>query len=239
MDSRTYRAMTVAIASALLVAACSSEPTIQQGDDAEVVMGALNRVDNAQFDLAYVDPSIDYQRYQSVLLQPLDVNHVEIRQPKTTSATLVHRNDWEPSDEDRETLQSIYREYTVRAINESSRFSLTEESGPDVILVEAMLTEIAPTAPIDDTQSRGVGRSRIYTDSAGTVSIAIALRDGRSGEVLALIKDTRGSDTTAWQLNNRTTNMAELRRIFSRWGENLRGGLERLSLISSEHPGPK
>jgi hypothetical protein len=51
-----------------------------------------------------------------------------------------------------------------------------------------------------------------------------------------LIKDTRGSETSAWELNNRVSNMAELRRIFSRWGENLAGGLERLRARDATAP---
>ena len=57
------------------------------------------------------------------------------------------------------------------------------------------------------------------------VPIAIALADGDSGEVLALIKDTRRGDTNTWGINNSVTNMGEVRRAFSSWAMRIHDGL--------------
>lgn len=49
----------LALISALaLLAACSSNPEVQTGPDAEVIEGTnLTRVDNARVQLAYLDPN--------------------------------------------------------------------------------------------------------------------------------------------------------------------------------------
>ena len=46
--------LAIATATLSLLAACASEPTVQTGDDAEVVMGNLHKVDNSRADLAYI-----------------------------------------------------------------------------------------------------------------------------------------------------------------------------------------
>ena len=51
----------------LAVASCASEPTIQTGPNAEVTFDGLHRVDNSAFKDAWVDPDIDFSRYNKIL----------------------------------------------------------------------------------------------------------------------------------------------------------------------------
>lgn len=209
---------------------CAGDPTIQTGDDAEVIMGKLNRVDNSRAKLAYVDPSQDYSRYTKVQIQPLDLDNVEIIQPSSASAINRYNRDWELTDADREKLQTMFREVMVEELTKNGNFELSETGGDDVIILSAMLTRIAPSAPKDDMASRGSSRSRVYTGSAGSVSISIAFGDGDSGEVLALIKDTRGGNNSGqiWTTNNAVTNTAEVRRDFRAWASQVNDGLSAL-----------
>ena len=51
----------------LAVAGCASEPTVQTGPNAEVTFDGLHRVDNSAFRDAWVDPDIDFSRYNKIL----------------------------------------------------------------------------------------------------------------------------------------------------------------------------
>lgn len=227
------------IAVSTLLAACAGEPTIQTGDDAEVVMGTLNKVDNARVDMAYVDPEGDYGRYTKVYLTPLDLDNVEIIQPNSSNTSMVNRynKEWELTDQNRESLQAAYREVMERELTKDGAFMITESGGDDVIAVEGAITTIAPSAPKDDFDSRGTGRSRVYTEGGGSISIAIALADGDSGEILAIVKDTRTSNSNNWGLNNSVTNMADVRRAFSSWGTRVRDGLIGLKALAANRDG--
>lgn len=232
------RALALAFAATLLLSACASKPTVQRGEDAEVILGNLNRVDNSRVDLAYVDPLADFSRYRAVLLHPLDLDHVEIVQPGSSGSALNRfSKDWELTDGDRAELQAAYLDVMQEAVNASPGFAVAEGPGPDVLAVEAVLTRIAPNAPKDDMQSRPTARSAVYTQGAGSLSIAMALADGKSGEILALIKDTRDGDAGAWGMNNRVRNMAEVRRIFRFWGKRLSDGLDRIDARRQEADG--
>ncbi|EED36818.1 conserved hypothetical protein [Luminiphilus syltensis NOR5-1B] len=212
-------------AAILILMGCAGEPTIQTGEDAEVLMGNLNRVDNARSGLAYVDPEADYARYQRVLIQPLNLDNVEIVQPSSSGTLNRYNREWELTDSDKAALQSAYLEVMTREISEKGEFAIADTNGDDVLIISAMITRIAPSAPKEDMASRSSARGRVYTDGAGSISIAIAFMDGDSGEIVALIKDARRGDHNIWGINNSVTNMAEVRRAFGSWAMRINDGL--------------
>ncbi|WOJ95611.1 DUF3313 family protein [Congregibacter brevis] len=216
----------VALPLALLVG-CAEQPSIQTGEDAEVIMGGLAKVDNSRADLAYIDPNADYARYTKVFIVPLDVDNVEIIQPDT-SGSMVNRynREWELTDSDKAKLQSSFQESMAKALTDGGAFEIAEQGGDDVIKLEAMITQIAPSAPKDDQMSRTTARSTVITEGGGSMSLAIMLADGDSGEPLAIIKDRRTStNSTMWGINNSVTNMAEVRRNFNSWAKQIHDGL--------------
>jgi len=209
-----------------LLAACSSEPTIQTGDDAEVVMGNLHKVDNSRTDLAYVDPQADFGKYNKVLIQPLGVDNVEIKQPGTSYST-VGNKDWELTDKDKENLQAAFMESMNKAMDKCG-YPVVTEADDDVLQIAAMVTGLAPNAAKDDNSARAVGRTRVYTEGAGAMAVAVAFGDSETGEVLALIKDSRSSASAGyWGLNNSVSNMADIRRFFNSWATQICNGLDR------------
>lgn len=210
-----------------LLAACAEQPSIQTGENAETIMGELAKVDNSRVDLAYVDPTADYARYNKVYIEPLDLDNVEIIQPNT-SGSMVNRynREWELTDADKEKLQSTFRESMTKALTDGGAFEIVEKGGDDVIKLEGMLTRIAPSGPKDDQKSRTTSRSTVISEGAGSMSIAIMIADGDSGEPLAIIKDTRSSvNSSMWGINNSVSNMAEVRRNFNAWAAQIHDGL--------------
>ncbi len=225
--ARAYRLLSGVIAAALLITGCAGEPTIQTGEDAETIMGGLARVDNTIANLVYVDPNGEYERYTRAFITPLGVDDIEIIQPRTTTSVVnAYNRERALNDSDKETLRSAFAEAMEREITAGGAFELADGPGDDVIRIEAMITNIAPSGPKGDIASQPAGRSRVYTQGAGGMSIAIMLADGDSGEVLAIVKDTRRSRSNLnWGLNNSVTNMAEVRRNFTAWSKMVHDGL--------------
>mgnify|MGYP001824155530 CR=1 FL=1 len=67
---------------------CSSTPTVQTGEDAEVIGGTLHKVDKSRAQLAYVDPDADLGKYNKVLIRPLGVDNIEVIQPTASRSTV-------------------------------------------------------------------------------------------------------------------------------------------------------
>lgn len=218
--------LAMATASLALLAACSSEPTIQTGEDAEVVMGSLHKVDNSRADLAYIDPNADFGKFNRVLIQPLGVDNVEIRQP-SSSRSVVGSKNWELTDKDKENLQSAFMESMTKQMDKCG-YAVVTDAGDDVLEIAAMITGLAPSAAKDDASSRAVGRTRVYTEGAGAMAVAVAFGDSETGEVLALVKDSRSSSSAGyWGLNNSVSNMADIRRFFNSWAAQICNGLDK------------
>ena len=137
--ARAWFVKTLARCSAITLTAaligCAGEPTIQSGDDAEVIMGSLNKVDNSRMGLAYVDPEGDYGRYTRVYVAPLDLDNVEIVQPNSNSTSMVNRynQEWELTDKNREDLQAAYREAMEQELTRGGAFEIADTGGwPEV-----------------------------------------------------------------------------------------------------------
>lgn len=222
------------LAAGALVTACSQTPSIQTGSDADTMMGGtLNKVDNTAVDVAYVDPTGDYDRYTKVWIPALDLDNVEIIQPQN-NASIVNRynREWELTDEDKTKLQDAFAEAMTNELTDKGEFAIADGPGDDVLKIEAMITMIAPSGPKDD-MTMSTTRSRVFTEGAGGMSIAIMLADGDSGEVLAIIKDTRNSNNSNWGLNNSVSNLADVRRNFSTWASQIHRGLTGLKTLAA------
>ena len=104
---------------------------------------------------------------------------------------------------------------------------MVDSAADHVLRISARLTRIAPTAPKDDNRSRPTGRSRMFTEGAGKMSVEVTFSDSETGELLALAKDTR-SGSSIWGINNSVTNTAEVRRVFNAWAMQIRAQLDRV-----------
>ncbi|MEH6518182.1 MAG: DUF3313 family protein [Halioglobus sp.] len=222
-----YRTLVAAISTALVLNACTTPaPEIQTGDDAEVIMDTLHKVDNSRSQLAYIDPDANLAKYTRVLVRPLGVNKIEIKQP-SRSGSVAGNRDWELTDEDKVGLQTMYQEAMVKQLEEKGGYEVVDTAGDDVLEIAAMITGIAPTGPKDDNRSRPAGRNQVYTDGAGSIAVAVVYGDSETGEVIGLAKDVRGSNSH-WGANNSVSNKAEVRRIFTGWAISIREGLDRV-----------
>ena len=206
--------------------ACSSTPTVQTGEDAEVIGGKLHKVDKSRAQLAYVDPDADLGKYSKILIRPLGVDNIEVIQP-TASRSTSRSTNWEITDRDKAALQKAYREAMVKQLEERGDYPIVDEPGDDVLEIAATIIAIAPTAPRDDSRSRATGRSTVYTEGAGSIAVMVVYGDSETGEVLGLAKDSRSSGSY-WGQNNSVSNMAEVRRIFASWAIQIRDGLDRV-----------
>ncbi len=212
------------LALTLVLAACNSTPQQPEFSDSEVIMDRLHLVTNARVGMAYVDPDADLGDFTSVLLDPLDLSKVEIIQPNTSVST-ARRSTWELTDRDRESLQNAFREVFERELAETGDYQIVSEPGPNVMRVSAAITQIAPNATRDDGRSRHVGRTRVFTEGAGNMTMAFAFSDSQTNEVFAIVKDNRSGSPT-WGLNNSVSNMGDVRFMFSRWARMLRARMD-------------
>jgi len=201
--------------SAALLAACSNTST-QSSDAPNVILGTLHKVDTRGVAIAYKDPNANFAQFTRIKLEELDLDNVTIIQP---GQSVTNRGKWELDDKTRSRLQTAYREVFMREM-ERGGYEVTEDEADDVLRITAALTAIAPSASQDNFNSRPVGRSRVYTEGAGSMSIAFGFSSATSGEILAIVKDSR-SGSPMWGNNNSVSNMSDVRFMFGGWARQI------------------
>jgi hypothetical protein len=156
------------------------------------------------------------------------VDNVEIKQPNSSGSVTRNKNsNWELTDSDKLKLQEVFRDAMVKQLADKGDYPIVYEPGDDVLTIQASLIGIAPNAPKDDNSSRSAGRSRTYTEGAGSMAVMVAFGDSESGEVLGIMKDSRSSSSN-WGSNNSVSNMSDVRSMFNSWAMSIRKGLDKV-----------
>lgn len=207
-----------------LIAGCAqTAPTVQQGPDAEVTFDGLVRVDNARFNDVWIDPDIDFSRYNKVMVGEAAFEFRAVRRnasshSRTSSDTMFWMND-EQRERLIDTVTGVFREEMKNSVN----FTQTDTPGDDVLVIVGGLHDIISRVPPDM-----IGRSEIFLASVGEATLVIEARDSLSGETIYRALDRRAAQRVGGQAmrSNTVTNTSEVRRLAQRWAIRLREGLD-------------
>jgi hypothetical protein len=214
----------LAIAATFFVVACSSQPTVQTGPNAETTFDGLVRIDNARFAAAWIDPEIDLTQYTKIMPggAEFQFRNVQKTAGRTHSGRSNEREFW-ISDANRERLIETVSGVFEEELQSSQHFTMADEPGPDTLVIVGALHDIVSRVPPDI-----VGRGEIWLSSLGEATLVIQLADSLSGEVIYRAVERRSVQRPGGQmtLSNSATTWGEVRRWARRWAINLREGLD-------------
>ena len=218
------RVMMLAAMALFLGACASSEPSIQQGPDAETSFDGLVRIDNSAFSHAWVDPDIDLKSYNKVMAggAEFEFRAVDRTATRSTMRSNNSREFW-ISDGNRarliETVSTVFRE----ELASSKHFTVTDTAGPDTLILTGGLHDIVSQVPPEF-----IGRGEIYLSSVGEATLVLELRDSLSGKTIYRAVDRRRIERPGGQMFEATTvtTWAEVRRWARRWATRLVNGLD-------------
>ncbi len=215
---------------AAAAAGCTSTPTFQTGEDAEVTFDGLTRMEGTIMDAVWALPDIDLTAYRKVMFEGIGVEYREVSGPYSgragsTSARRSSQTEFRLHPDTRtlfeEEIAGAFREEMAR----SEVFEIVEEAGPEVLLGRGGLLDVVSRVPPET-----IGRSRIFIDSIGEATLILEIRSSVSNSIYARAVDRRAAAQSGatMQESNRVTNRAEVRRLGRRWGRMLRDGLDTL-----------
>jgi len=208
--------------SAIVIAGCSSAPpAIQEGPNAEVSYDGLHAIDNSRFKLAWADPDIDFSKYDKIMAGGAFLEFRAVKKMSRTRA-MSSASDFYIDESNKERLReettAIFREELAK----STRFTMVEEPGPDVLIISGGLHDIVSNVPPEP-----MGPSNIYLTSVGEITLIIEAADSRSNEVIFRAVERRAAENQGVAIRSNTvTNWAEIRRLLRRWAITLREGLD-------------
>jgi Protein of unknown function (DUF3313) len=180
-------------------------------------INGLERVPNAKVAMAYVKQGLDLSRYHTIQLLPLNIP-VTARNTAPTGTRSGFGQTWILPDRSVAELQRAYDEITREELAKGGSQFVTAPQA-DTLIIAAEIKNIQLNAPIDDHAAGP--RAATFTRGVGSMTLAVALGDGSTGQVVAIAQDRKVSDDR-WTYSNASANMADARRAFHEWGALLR-----------------
>ena len=210
------------------VAACTSTPTLQRGEDAEVTFDGLTRVDNTVMSMVWVRAGAELDGYNKIMLQGAGLEFRDVGNAPVSGATSTMRrgsdSEFRISESDQERLRETVGEAFRNALTGSDRFDIVDEPGPGVLLVRGALLDVVSNVPPEP-----VGRSRIFLDRVGEATLVIEIRDSQTKQIYVRAIDRRAAERPGQAVEaNTVSTWAEVRRLANRWANQLRRGLDGL-----------
>ena len=216
-------------ATAMIVAGCATpEPAIQSGPDVEITFDGLVPVDNSAFQRAWVDPTINLSAYSKILPGGAVFEFRAVR-GGGTSMSRSNATEFPISEADQQRLKDLADEVFNEELRNSTRFTMVDSPGPDVLVVRGAMLDIVSNVP-----PQTAGRSDIFLSRVGEATLVLEIVDSMTGETLARAAE-RGAAQAAGNRGMRSSgpaNTNEVRRLFRRWAVRLRDGLDNYQSIS-------
>lgn len=225
-SSRAASLVIVAAASLLVAGAAlaSKKVRIQTGPDAEVTYDGLHRVDRTAVDRVWVKPDIDLTRYTKMIVVGAPMSFREVEEPPTrTSRARASKPAREyPIDPgQRERLQEIFSEEFRKELASVERFEITDEPGPDVMVLVGTVIDVVSSVPPPTT-----GRTEVYLSKVGEATLVLQIHDSLTNEILLRAADRREAESGRMVHANAASTWSEVRRLAQSWAARLRRRLD-------------
>lgn len=171
-------------------------------------------IEKNRWESMYVDPAVDWNRYQQFQLEP---------------ATVAFRKNWQRDqnrydfdkvrDKDVERIKTDLSELFGSEFTESlilkGGYELANDPGANVMRIEPQIVDLDIYAP--DTRNDPV-IMRQYTESSGRMTLKLNIYDSVTGDLIASVSDRQHAPWRGyWQWTTSVTNYSDARNMIRNW----------------------
>ncbi len=216
--------MALTVSALIGLAACAGQaPSFDTDAAAETTFDGLVPIKNSRFRNAWADPDVDFKQYNKIILGDAEFEFRAVKKARASSTMMrSNRSEFWIADKDREKLIDTVTTVFAEELSKARGFTVTEERGPNTLLIVGALHDIVSRVPPDL-----VGAGEIYLASVGEATLVLEVKDSLSGETLFRARDRRRIERPGDAIEaNVVTTWAEVRRWAQRWATRLRAGLE-------------
>jgi len=218
----------IAVVCALLsvtLACADTEPALQEGRDAETTFDGLVRVNNSAFKRAWAAPDVDVSKYTKIMPGGAEFEFRAVRGSTSTTRISSNQREFPISEANQQKLKDVVGEIFDEELAKSTRFTITDEPGPDVLIVRGAMLDIVSLVPPERA-----GRNEVYLSRVGEITLVLEVADSMSGETLARAAERRAAERPGNQgvRASSVTSWQEVRRLARSWAVKLREGLDAL-----------
>ncbi len=196
--------------------AAKSEVPPTTEDGLELKMQTKSRV-------VYVRPQASFAQYQRFALADCYVEFSKTWLRDYNSGT-GRPGGWISADDLERARTELAAQFRKVFTEELSRggYTVSEETGTDVMLLRPALVNVAVSAP--DLMT--AGRSTVYAQSAGQMTLYLELWDSETRTILGRVMDAQADDQAFGQRMTSVDNRAAAAQIIREWAVELRKKLD-------------
>lgn len=167
------------------------------------------RMQSEELRITYIRPGVDLRSYTQFLLKPLNLEDTRITPPPWVDNPDPRR--WQLSERNRKFLKTAYQQAMTAGLERSGEFNVVEKPFRGSLELEIKLISLTPYARSGE---------EVKTKGYGELTFEAALRDARSGELLAMFEGAQqvGEDYQENTEFNQGHNFAE---HFRQWGRDV------------------
>jgi hypothetical protein len=171
-----------------------------------VTAANAQEAESPEIKVTFIRQGVDFKYYNQFILKTLDVEHTRLIPPPWVENPDPKK--WQLSDSNKDFLRSAYRQAMKLGLEESKEFTVVTTPVRGTLELEISLVSLAPYARQGE---------KVTTRGYGSLSFEAALRDARTGELLALYEGTQkvGED---YQENTDFNKASNLTQHFASWG---------------------
>ena len=187
----------------------------------EVTEDGLLLLKDTKLALVYAAPGASLEGYKRIiLLEP----HVAFKKNWQRDTKVAGRR---VSNKDMERIKQeaaeLLHETFKTELDEKGGYEFVDKADDSVLILRPALIDLVITAPDIPV----AGRVTQYVASAGSATLFLEMYDSVSGEILARVVDRRNmQDYGHARWANSVTNRQDAQRMFRRWAQLLRTGLD-------------
>ena len=198
---------------------CTSPAVLDTSAGAERSFDGLYPFAHTTVDRAWARADLDLSGYTRIKLEGTGIQYRPTSAAARSGLTAVQRreNSFPIDAKNRERLKQTFADAFVKELGKSKHFELTEEIGPDVLILRAGLLDVVSKVPPD-------------LESAGEATLMLELLDAESNTVLLRATDRRSAERQSMPFaSNSVSNWAEVKRMAQYWARLLRESLDGLA----------
>jgi hypothetical protein len=197
-----------------------AQSILATGEDADITVEGLHRVDPSIMEAAWVKPDLDLSRFSRILVMPTAIQFRDVGDRVYDARSRIGVAEFPVEEEKKEWLRSVWRRAVDTRLALEQTYQIYDGVGSDVLVVQGFLVDVVSHIPPDS-----VGSSFTFVRDPWDASIVLELRDGTNAELLARTIDRRHAEG----LVDAVTIWVRTEDLLERWANVLADRLEQLS----------
>lgn len=193
----------------------------EDAPDAELTAEGLVRIDSDVVAVLYMNPEADFSVYERIaILEPYVSFRSNWQRDQRRSGNRITAAEMERI---KTAVADLFTQVFSERLSANGGYEIVEVTGYDVLVLRPAIIDLDVTTPDRMTS----GRTRTFTTTAGSATLVLDLVDSVTGQTIARAVDRRTARSPGrMTVSNSVTNTAEARRMFGRWADALRNGLD-------------